>query len=241
MTSNVTCPSTTKVNSNDITVQVNSLSAPAVSIAGPTTTLCSGQSLTYTATPTNGGSAPAYQWKVNGNNAGTNSSSFTTTLAGGDIVTCVMTSNSACASVPTANSNSLTITSAVTPTISINSPTTSICAGESLTFTASITNGGSNPSLQWFKNGFAVSGQNGTSYSSSSFINGDQIYCELTSNAPCANPTKVNSNTKTITIVTSVIPTVSISTTATTICAGTNLTFTASPKWWFCSYLPMEN
>ncbi|MBK7956933.1 MAG: hypothetical protein IPK03_01745 [Bacteroidetes bacterium] len=158
MTSNVTCPSTTKVNSNDITVQVNSLSAPAVSIAGPTTTLCSGQSLTYTATPTNGGSAPAYQWKVNSNNAGTNSSSFTTTLVGGDIVTCVMTSNSACASVPTANSNSLTITSAVTPTISINSPTTSICAGESLTFTASITNGGSNPSLQWFKNGFAVSG-----------------------------------------------------------------------------------
>ncbi|MBP7478253.1 MAG: T9SS type A sorting domain-containing protein, partial [Chitinophagales bacterium] len=158
-----------------------------------------------------------------------NSSSFTTTLAGGDIVTCVMTSNSACASVPTANSNSLTITSAVTPTIAINSPTTSICAGESLTFTASITNGGSNPSLQWFKNGFAVSGQNGTSYSSSSFINGDQIYCELTSNAPCANPTKVNSNTKTITIVTSVVPSVSISTTTTTICAGTNLTFTASP------------
>ncbi|MBK7956934.1 MAG: hypothetical protein IPK03_01750 [Bacteroidetes bacterium] len=51
----------------------------------------------------------------------------------------------------------------------------------------------------------------------------------MTSNAPCANPTKVNSNTKTITIVTTVIPTVSISTTATTICAGTNLTFTASP------------
>jgi len=56
--------------------------------------ICAGTVVTFTATPTNGGSNPGYQWKVDGVNVGTNSNSYTTTsLTNGQVVTCVMTSN----------------------------------------------------------------------------------------------------------------------------------------------------
>ena len=40
---------------------------------------CLNSSITFTATAQNGGTSPIYQWKVNGNNAGTNSNVFTNT------------------------------------------------------------------------------------------------------------------------------------------------------------------
>ena len=84
---------------------------PSVSITSTATTICSGTSVTFTATPTNGGTTPTYQWKLNGSNVGTSSTSYTnSSLANGNILTCVMTSNAACASPTTATSNSVTMT-----------------------------------------------------------------------------------------------------------------------------------
>src|ERR1700741_3870576 len=92
---------------------VNSSVTPAVSISvssgsNPT---CTGSSVTFSASPTNGGTTPAYQWKVNGGNVGTNSTTFTSSsLISGDDVSCVLTSNSSCASTPTATSSLITLT-----------------------------------------------------------------------------------------------------------------------------------
>jgi hypothetical protein len=47
----------------------------SVSPSGP---ICGGGTLTFTANPTNGGSSPSYQWKVNGGNVGTNSATYST-------------------------------------------------------------------------------------------------------------------------------------------------------------------
>ena len=228
LTSNAICATSATANSNKITIQVNSLSAPSVTIAGSVGTMCAGIPITFTPTPINGGTAPTYQWKVNGINV-SSGGTYTTTLSGGDTVSCVMTSNSACATTPTATSNKLGIVAAVIPTVSINSPTTVICAGENLTFTANITNGGNNPMFQWYKNGIIQLGETGSTYSKSNFANSDNIYVELTSNATCANPTKINSNTKTITISVSVTPSVIINSGPTTICEGSNVIVTASP------------
>ena len=84
---------------------------PSISIASTATTICIGTPVTFTATPTNGGSTPAYQWKKNGVNVGTNSTTYSSSgLANGDVITCVLTSNASCANPTTATSNSSTMT-----------------------------------------------------------------------------------------------------------------------------------
>ncbi len=86
---------------------------PSVSIALTTGTnpACTGTSLTFTATPTNGGTTPSYQWKRNGGNVGTDSPTYTlASPANGDIISCVLTSNASCISSLTANSNTITLT-----------------------------------------------------------------------------------------------------------------------------------
>ncbi len=59
----------------------------------------------FTASISNGGTSPTYQWQVNGTNAGTNSPEFTAVLRNGDAVECVLTSNAVCAVPATGQSN----------------------------------------------------------------------------------------------------------------------------------------
>ncbi|KAI9429349.1 concanavalin A-like lectin/glucanase domain-containing protein [Russula earlei] len=69
---------------DSVTVTVNPGSS--VSIATPQTTICAGTNTTFTATPVNAGSAPVYQWKLNGNNVGSNSATYSNNaLANGDV------------------------------------------------------------------------------------------------------------------------------------------------------------
>lgn len=102
----------------------------SVTISTPNTTICSGTSVTFTATPTNGGTAPTYQWKVNGNNVGTGGNTYTTTtLANSDAVTCELTSNSGCVTSPVVLSNSIAMTvDAPTVAGSVSGGST-ICSG----------------------------------------------------------------------------------------------------------------
>ena len=94
------------------TVTVNPNVTPSVNIsADPGSTIASGTSVTFTATPTDGGTTPSYQWKKNGSNVGSNQNTYTNAaLANGDVITCVLTSNAACASSATATSNAITMT-----------------------------------------------------------------------------------------------------------------------------------
>jgi hypothetical protein len=137
LTSDLACASTPKATSNKVTMTSTSVD-PSVSIAASTTTICDGSSVTFTATPTNGGTNPSYQWQVNGVDKGTDSDKFTTTtLKDGDVVTVIMTSDLACASTPTATSNPITITStSVDPDVSPSLlQQRAICSGTSVTFT----------------------------------------------------------------------------------------------------------
>ena len=79
--------------------------------------LCRHYSVTFTATPVNGGTSPAYQWKVNGNNAGTNSPNFSYSPQPGDSIWCIMTSNFSCVTVNPATSNKIAMVSAPVPVV----------------------------------------------------------------------------------------------------------------------------
>jgi hypothetical protein len=180
---------------------VNSPVAPSVSITATATTICAGTNVTFTAAPTNGG-APSYQWKLNGANVGTNSATYqNATLANNDIVTVVMTSSLTCITQPTATSNAITmtVTSPVTPSVSIAATATTICAGTNVIFTATPTNGGT-PSYQWKLNG-GNAGTNSATYQNASLANNDVVTVVMTSSLTCVTQTTATSNAITITVI----------------------------------------
>jgi hypothetical protein len=210
-------------------IKVNPNLPVSVSIAADANPICAGINVTFTATPANGGASPSYQWKKNGGNVGSNSSTYTdATLANDDQIACVLTSNATCATGSPATSNTVTMT--VNPnlpvSVSIGASANPICAGTSVTFTATPTNGGLNPTYQWKKNGGNV-GSNSTSYTDAALVNGDLITCELTSDAICATGSPATSNTVTMTVNSFSVAPTGISGT-TTICAGGSTTLTLS-------------
>jgi PKD repeat protein len=98
---------------DDIQVTGVCSSTPPVSvnIAPSQNPVCVGNPVSMTATPVNGGTAPAYQWKVNAVNV-TNATNavFNYIPANGDEVTCVLTSGAVCVTGNPATSNTVTMT-----------------------------------------------------------------------------------------------------------------------------------
>jgi len=111
LTSNANCASPTTATSNTITITVNSNIAASVSIsASPGSTINQGDNVTFTATNTNNVPSPSYQWKLNGNNVGTNSNTYSNSfLANGDQINCVISSSSPCVTGSPATSNTITM------------------------------------------------------------------------------------------------------------------------------------
>ena len=194
-----------------LTITVNQKLTPGVSIALTTGTnpTCDGTALTFTATPSNGGTNPSYQWKVNGSNQGTSSATFTWTPLNGDAITCVMTPDLTtipCPDPATATSNEIPITvnPLLTPLVSIaitdGTATTTTCAETPITFTATPTNPGSAPTYTWTVNGDPQQSGSSLTYTTSSLANNDKVKCILTSNAICATTTTATSNEITMTV-----------------------------------------
>lgn len=234
-----TCASQTTASSNAITITVVNPVTPSVSfvITSGTNPSCVGASVTFTATPVNGGTTPVYQWQVNGINAGTNNANFsTTTLADNDVVSCTLSSSVFCATPANATGSPITITvlpPSPSPTVSIAitfgaNPT---CGGLSVAFTATATNGGTTPAYQWKVNGTNV-GTSLSTYASTTLTTGDVVNCVVTTNAPCAATPTVTSNSITMSVSPSVAPSIAVVVTSGSnqVCAGSTapVMFTAT-------------
>lgn len=199
MTSSLRCTSAATVKSNSYVVTVIQSVTPGVNINTlPITAICEGESLTFSTTSTSPGSAPLYQWYKNGFPiAGATGTSYTTpSLANKDTITIGLTSNAACATSNSVMSNKVgvSVTDTVVPTISVTASTTNIKLGELVTFTASYTDGGTTPAVQWMKNGMKLLGENGDTYTSTTITDGDHISATLYSYHPCPRPRLVSSN-----------------------------------------------
>jgi PKD repeat protein len=206
LTSNAVCASVTNVNSNDINIIREQTADADISIAitSGSNPSCTGSNITFTASPINGGTNPSYQWKLNGNNVGTNQSSYTSaSLLNADVVHCIMTSSSQCAtsSVATSNAITMSVVNELVPSVSIviTSGSNPSCQGTAITFAASPVNGGTQPTYQWRVNGTNIGGSTET-FTVTNLANNSNVNCIMTSSDACANPISATSNTVTLTV-----------------------------------------
>jgi uncharacterized protein (TIGR02145 family) len=115
LTSSEACLTGNPATSSPVIIAVNPLLPVSVSISASSNPFCPGLSVTFTATPGNGGANPSFQWKVNGVNAGTNSTTFTYNPLNNDSVRCVMTSTLSCISANPATSNKIILSGSLAP------------------------------------------------------------------------------------------------------------------------------
>lgn len=228
---------------NGLNIVINASVIPSVSIAATVTgVICTDTTVIFTATPTNGGAVPIYQWQINGVNVGIDSTAYTTSalLNIGDIVSVILTSNAACVSPSSVQTdtviNCVTITTgALTASSFCACDTMDIPFSSTGTFTASNSYTGQ---VSDSAGSFAAPVTIGTLVSTSnvgtiscvipcgSFAGTGYLF-RVISSSPAATGADNGLN---IIINSVVVPSVSISTTATNaLCISPVVTFTASP------------
>ncbi len=231
------------------TISITPLVTPAVSLnttAGDT--LCSGIYTTFTATPVNGGGSPTYVWTINSVMVAGVGNTYSYLPVNGDVIAVVMTSDAACTSSPTATNHlNLNVLEQGTPSVNIAAvPGNEVCTGTSVTFNSAVTYGGSAPTYSWFKNGTNVGSAATFTYVP---VNGDVIYCAITSNYHCRNANSATSPNITMKVDVNTTPVVSVSASPTgSYYAGETVTFTAmysnagtDPTFqWFINGVPVS-
>jgi len=227
--SNALCSTGNPATSNPVVMIVNPGLPVNISISASSNPFCQGASVTFTASPTNGGANPSYQWKMNGVNVGLNNPVYSYMPANGDIVSCDLNSSVTCPIGNPATSNQITMieNTSIPVGLTINSSANPVCQGTSVTYLAIPVNGGSMPVYQWKVNGLNI-GTNNASFSYNP-TNGDVVTCVLTSNILCASGNPAISNAITMTVNPNLPVSVSISPSANTVCAGTSVAFSAIP------------
>lgn len=195
------------VISNPTTIYVTPSIPASVTIASGSSASCAGLPVIYRASALNAGKGPAYQWLLNGEKAGTNDSTFTSsTLKTGDQLQCQVISSNACAA-GAASSNSLTVNllPVVSNTVSITSSLSGKYAlsGQNITFTATVPDS-TNVRYQWQLNG-KNTGSGSKTYSSGTLVIGDVVTCNVTKQGSCVIPPVATSNAITILILTPLV------------------------------------
>jgi gliding motility-associated-like protein len=149
---------------------------------------CSGEGVSFTATPATTATNPSFQWQLNGMNVGTNSDVYTNNdPAASDSVRCILTNNPSCAIGLKDTSNAIGIGLAFNASVSISSPNPSVCSGDTVLFTASPVNGGALPSFQWQINGVNT-GAGKDTLLCAALKNGDEVSCIMTVDSTCNIP-----------------------------------------------------
>ncbi len=210
LTSNYPCLNSNNIVSNAMIMDVTPTVDPSLNIYVPENHICSGIPVTFTATPTHGGTTPAYQWKLNGSNVGANTTTYTYTPGDGDIVRCVMTSNAICASATTIHSNEvpMSVVTVTHPSLAIiANPGVQLTNGQPVTFTAQLNDiGDQGYQVLWYRNNTftGISGLTWTAVAGTDIKNNNQVKAFLRSFSSCADPdTAWSSNTLTLMIGTS--------------------------------------
>jgi gliding motility-associated-like protein len=127
----------------------------------------------------------------------------------------------------TPQTQQLTVNVPVSPVVNIAATYSSPCIGATVTFTADVQNGGTNPGYQWQVNNVNA-GTNSPELSGYLFKNGDVVKCIITNNNnTCVAGYPGKSNSVSVNFVTPSVPTVQIKASVNSVFFGTPITFTA--------------
>jgi photosystem II stability/assembly factor-like uncharacterized protein len=165
-----------------------------VTIVSDQQSICDGTMVNITAIPTEGGDSPVYQWFVNGVENGETGAVLTYVPANNDEVYVLLTSSLSCVTNNPVQSNTIEIqvTEPMDVIVSIVADKNDVCSGEIITFTASTTNGGDQPTYSWYIND-VVADNNAPTFAYAP-ENGDIISLVFTSSEWCVAQNPVTSN-----------------------------------------------
>ncbi len=220
------CPGSTNsttiiVNNRPNTPQINNIATGVQDV-------CIGSIYPYTIDPPSAGSV--YAWSLTGggfitNTANSNLINVTWTTPGNYVLSVTETSSNSC----TGNQVILNITvnSVSVAGVSISASSNPVCTGTLVTIEAIPQNPGTSPDYIWYKNSIQAGAPNLPTYS---FIpdDGDQVYVELISSSPCALPNPAPSQVITMSVNTSLIPSITISASINPACSGSMVDFTST-------------
>ena len=176
--------------SNWIIIHRDTLPSRAIiSLVAGNNPYCSMSPMTFFVYPVRGGRLPLYQWFVNGVPVvDADSNYFTGTFADSSVISCLMVADTTCfRNVDSVYSNTImVIRDSLTATISISHRYDTVCFGRLDTFTA--VSGGYESSLvhyQWYIDTMAVPGATASMFYTDSVVNGDSVYCIMTTFDTC--------------------------------------------------------
>ena len=210
---------------NGATVRVGTTPNSPVNVsitASPSGSFCPGTSVLFTATPVNGGTSPAYQWRLNGASVGSGGPTYTNaSLVNGDQVNVILTSSLRCTIGNPATSNTITASLYIPPSVITQPASIAQCEGTNATFT--VVAAGTGLTYQWRKAGVAIPGATNPSYTITGITPANAGNYDVVITGTCGT---VTSNTVTLTVNTApVITTQPVSTSA---CVGNSATFTVA-------------
>jgi len=159
--------------------------------------ICVGTTINFTATHSNTGSNPSFNWYYNGIIQSEHGETFSCDgFTDTDTVRAVVYSNYDCLSADSAISNMIIhdVLPIITPSVSIVSSQTSVvCEETPITFTATATDCGSSPTYQWYRNDVPV-GTDSDEYTAYDFVDNEEIYVVVTSSYSCSSSPTAESN-----------------------------------------------
>jgi ELWxxDGT repeat protein len=221
---------TTNMNGNAIILE--GTLPVSVTAAPDQNGVCAGTTITFTATPVNGGT-PAYQWYKNDEPVGSNQGTYAFIPDDNDNVYVQLTSSLTCTSGNPAMSEVtvMNVFTSLEPGVTITA-FDSVCGGSNVQYFAEHVNGGTTPSYQWYKNNEPVGANQATYSYVTAWVNeitNDNVYVVMTSDLTCVINNPATSDVDTLAVLPRPFVEVSIEADNEIVCDGTPVTITAIP------------